>query len=341
MTKTNIIKIVSTYISIILGAGFISGKELYFFFGKYHSFGIFTLFLTSILFIIILNKQLIIIKSNKLEQYHDFSNIVFNKKISSFIETISLFFLFATISTMMSAFCKTLELSFSINIFISQILIFAITLYFIINGIEKIVVLNTFLTPIMFIGIVIISIYILNFNSIETFNDLYSSSKNYTLAFIFSLLYLSFNSLNTIPMMCNLIDYIDSKKTIYFSSIISGLILFILGLLLLFPMIINVDIIKTASLPILTLLNNSNFFIEYIYVLILILAIISTLISSTISFIFTIEKKLTINNNLYLKIITLLLALFLSNLGFENFVNFVYPLFGLLGLVQIYYILKY
>ncbi len=342
MSKSNIIKLITTYISIILGAGFISGKELFFFFGKYRNFGIFTLFISCLIFLIVLNKQLFLIKRYKLNQYHDFSKFIFGKKISSFIELITLLFLFITASTMISAFCQAINDSFSIKIIISQIIIFFIILYFLINGIEKIVLFNTFITPIMFFGIILIGIYLIQSETEQTFNFIYTQNFNYINAIIFSLLYTSFNSLNVIPMMCNMSEYIDSKKTIYTSSCLSGVILFILGLFLLYPLIINYNTIESSNIPILTLLSYKSSVLKFVYLIVLVSAIISTLLSSSISFLSTIEKKLQIDkNNITSKILFLLFATLFSNLGFGNFVSFVYPLFGFLGIIQIYCILKY
>lgn len=342
MTKSNILKIVSTYISIILGAGFISGKELYFFFGKYKNVGIFTFLIASIIFIIILYKQLKILNRNQITQYHDFSLLVFDKKISFIIENITLLFLFVTISTMVSAFCNTLYISFGINIILLEIMLFFILYLLLINGIKIIVFLNTILMPIMFLGILTIGIYLLHTQTVHTLNQNLYSTHNYLFSLIFALLYVSFNSLTVIPMICNMTSLINNKKTIFLSSVISGIILFLLGFFLLYPLILNKDVIATSNIPILTLLSLRSNLLTNVYIIVLISAITSTLTSTSISFINTIEKKFNCSNNsTFIKIIILIVAISFSNLGFEIFVSYVYPLFGILGLVQIYYVLKY
>ncbi len=340
MNNSNVFKIVSTYISIILGAGFISGKELYFFFGRYHLFGIATLFLSCLLFLLILYKQLTIIKHNPIDEYHSFSVVVFNKNISGYIENISLFFLFVTASTMISAFTQTLVDAFNLPMFFSQIIIFAITIYFLITGVQKIITLNTFLFPAMFLGILIIGTYLIFYNTVPTFNHLQSINDNKVVALLFALLYVSFNSLTVIPMMCTLKPFVDSKKTIKNSTFSSAITLFLLGICLLIPIINSVNIIGNTSIPILKLIKNIDL-LNYIYLIVLILAIISTLISSIYAFTSTLEQKLSLSSKYAIKLIVVLLAIFLSNIGFTLFVSVIYPLFGLLGLVQIYYILKY
>ncbi len=338
MQKNNTFKIVSTYISVILGAGFISGSELYFFFGKYSSFGFVSLFFTCAMFFIILQKQLNIINKHNLKQYHDFSKLIFNKKTINFIETVTLIFLFITSSTMISAFCQTLNQSFNISFFISKILIFLLTTYFLFNGSSLIIRLNTYLFPIMFFGILLIGSYLVCTNSVTVLSTNSFNPNSFFKAIIFGILYLSFNSLTIIPMICNLGEYIDSKKTIFYSSSLSAFILFVLGIFLLYPMTLSSDIINKATLPILTLINNKC--ISYIYTLVLLIAIFSTLLSSILSFTKTIETKFCLKNKRY-KLLVILFAIMLSNLGFGVFVSTLYPLFGILGIIQIVYILKF
>lgn len=340
MNKSKIIKLTSSYISIILGAGFISGKELLFFFARYKYISFFTLIFSCLLFSILLYKQLNIIKNNNLLQYHDFSNLVFSNKVSKYIENITLIFLFVTVSTMLCAFWQTINISFNINIIISQLLIFILTTVVISFGIKFIVIINTLLTPIMFIGIIIIGIYTIFFSSVQTISLHPKNTVTILQALMFSVLYCSFNSLTSIPMMCNLNSLLDSKKTIKYTSILCGFILFLLGSLLIYPMIINYNFVYNSDLPILSILSKNKNILTNLYLLTFLTAIFSTLISTSISLISSLEKKLH-NYSILFKVLIIFLALCFSNIGFKTFVSFVYPIFGLLGLVQIYYILKY
>lgn len=342
MNKQHIIKLISAYISVILGAGFISGKELYFFFGKYSMVGILTLLIVCILFSLLFYKQLTIILLHNFSDYHEFSLYVMPKKIVKAIENITLLFLFVMIATMISAFCLSITESFSINIHIVRLIIFIITIYFLITGIDNVVYINSILTPIMIFGTLIVGIFIYLTNTTQTFYQFNYTQKSITMIkpFFYCILYVSFNSLTTIPMISNMKNIIDSKKSIFISSLISGIILFMLGFSILYPMILNDNIIKNSDIPIITLLNDKNLLIEYLYLVILLCAILSTLLSTSISFISAIEAKFKITKNtVTVKIITVFFAILLSTFGFSSFISLVYPIFGILGLVQIYYIL--
>ncbi len=338
--EKNIQKIVSSYINIVLGAGFISGSELYFFFGKYRFIGTICFAFTCILFFLILYKQQFIIKENNISNYHDFSKLIFDKEILPLIELVSLSFLFITSSTMISAFSQTLFQSFSIPFLISEIIVFMLVVYFILKDSMLIIKLNIYLFPVMFIGILLIGSYLISTISVSVISNNTDSNLSILKCVVLGILYLSFNSLNSIPMICNLNSFIDSKNTIFFSSFISAIILFILGIFLLVP-IVSLENIN-SPLPILSLIDKN--IINYIYTFVLLLAIFSTLISSLLSFIKTLESKISLNfskKNKRYKLLVIILSIMLSNLGFGVFVGTLYPLFGILGIIQIVYILKF
>lgn len=342
MKNNNTMKIVSSYLSIILGAGFISGKELFFFFGRYNYFGIVTLFISCILFALVLKKQLDIMFSNSVSQYLDFTKLIFYKTINSFISNITLLFLLVTMSAMVAGFCACISDAFNIPLIYQLIFIFVLTIFTIFKGVDFIVIVNSILAPIMFVGIIIIGIYTTLNSSIHTVNILDTMPKlHYFKALIFAFIYISFNSLTSVPMMCNLTNLIDSKKTINLSALVSCAILFILGFSLLLPMIIEKEFIKNTSIPILTLLSKNSMLVKNIYLIVLLCAIFSTLISSSLSVIQTLKSRFKNTDEKFITVLVVLLAITLSLFGFSNFVNVVYPLFGILGLIQIYFIVFY
>lgn len=78
---------------------------------------------------------------------------------------------------------------------------------------------------------------------------------------------------------------------------------------------------------------------KYLYGIIILGAIITTAISSAFGFLNNISR----NREKYKKYnrIICILSVFISLLGFSNLVNNIYPVFGILGLIQLILILKY
>ena len=64
--------------------------------------------------------------------------------------------------------------------------------------------------------------------------------------------------------------------------------------------------------------------------------------TSTISIGNSLLKNITKKENQYYKILLLICisSIFISYIGFSNLVSLLYPIFGLLGIVQIFFIIK-
>ena len=77
---------------------------------------------------------------------------------------------------------------------------------------------------------------------------------------------------------------------------------------------------------------------KYLYGIIIIGAIITTAISSAFGFLNNISKN-KYQYKKYNKIICCL-SILISSCGFSNLVNNLYPIFGLLGLIQLFLIIK-
>lgn len=77
---------------------------------------------------------------------------------------------------------------------------------------------------------------------------------------------------------------------------------------------------------------------KYLYGIIIIGAIITTAISSAFGFLNNISKDK--NSYKILNKIICIVSIFVSLLGFSNLVNNLYPIFGILGLIQLILILK-
>ena len=77
---------------------------------------------------------------------------------------------------------------------------------------------------------------------------------------------------------------------------------------------------------------------QYLYGVIILGAIITTAVSSAFGFLNNIsenEKQYVLMNKLIC-----IISVFISMLGFSNLVNILYPLFGILGLIQLILIIK-
>ncbi len=112
----NIIKIFSLFVSIIIGAGFASGKELFTFFATQKESAIYVIITSALVFFIITYATLELSRLNKTKTYTNFLVCIFkNKSIIAFFEICIVFFMFVSFSSMLAGFTSLTTESFGIS----------------------------------------------------------------------------------------------------------------------------------------------------------------------------------------------------------------------------------
>ena len=91
------------------------------------------------------------------------------------------------------------------------------------------------------------------------------------------------------------------------------------------------------EIPLIQIANNYGILFKYGYSLVIIFAIYTTMISEGYGFLTNCAKS----KKAY-KIMAIMLcvsAIFISNIGFSFLINLTYPVFGILGVVQLVYLI--
>ena len=349
------LKIVFTIIGTFIGAGFASGKEIHLFFFRFGFLGIIGIIISSFFISIILLKTLKIITKNNIKNYENFLNkIIKNKIIKKILNKIINIFLAFSFCIMISGFCSFVKQEFNINKVISGILILSICYYVFQKNINKIIKINNFLMPI----IILIILYILfikndNFyfyfleNNYEKNNIFYKilliKNELKFNFFIKAILYSNYNLLAIIPILIATKKYINKNKYTKIIPIIAGGIICVLSLcifLLLSRLVIdkNTEMLN-LEMPIIYVVSKFGLKYKYIYTCIVGSAIFTTAISSGYGYLQKFEgNKTKFNKNMCYLILG---AILFIPVGFSNLIRISYSFFGIVGVVQSYYILKF
>ncbi len=333
----NSFKIGGLITSIILGAGFLSGKELLNFFGYFENLGFLGIFISAFIIYIIAVSIMKITYVYKVQSVDEFILIVFNnnKTIHTIVNIISILFMFVIFSAMTSAFSEILAEHFFISKYIGIVIFGIITFIFILVGINLLVGFSAFVTPILFIGTLTVLMYYLsstkkvfNIEDASIYLDLYSNS----------IIYASYNILTTIALLVTSTSLITNKKEIYTSSFIGSIGIFIIGSMLFLPIVFNYTSVYHEALPMFHIINNIDNTKLYtnLYVILFLLAIITTGITSCFGVISSISSK----KNILLSIVIIFLGMYLATLGFDMFISTIYPFFSIFGIIEVYFILR-
>lgn len=332
----NIFKIVFVIIGALIGAGFVSGQEIHLFFFRYGLKGLIGIAITSIIIGIIIYHVLKIIKDNQIDTYREFlDKIIINVRLKSVINCIINIFILTSFYIMIAGFGAYLDQELGINNIYGSITLSFLCYIFFQKKVNGIIKANEILIPILIIILIIIGL--INIKEIN-FNNILIQNENSFSWIISSILYASYNSIILIPILVTLKKYITSKNSIYGVSFISTIITIFLSVII-YSFLIKVDVnIANLEMPAVYAIEKISSRLRIIYGFIILVSIFTTAITSGMSFL----VNTTANNKNYkmMSVCICITAVIFSNIGFSNLVKLIYPVFGYLGIIQIFLILR-
>lgn len=322
----NVIKCVLIIIGTIIGAGFASGQEIATFFNRYGSIGVYGIALSCILFGIIIVFVFHIMNKKEIE------NILY--KDSKILKMIQQSFLGISFCIMIAGIGAFFEEQFKIYHLFGALfgaLICYIVFSYEYKGLE---LFNIFLVPGIIVGVLFIGMSNYDIFMVKQENHIFTSSYDWQFL-LSSILYVGYNSLVLVPILLKFKIYNLSQKQKYIITILSTGLLLLMGVSLFKVINIFYPSILEFEIPTLQLASMKGVAIKFIYGIILLFAIFTTAISSGFAFLESNKSDYNIRNFLLCVI-----AFLISDIGFSNLVNSVFPVFGYIGIVLLIVQLK-
>lgn len=324
----NALKIAGVYTGIVIGAGFASGREIASFFLVHGDKWLLSLCFSGVLFAFAGWAVMQIIYNEKIDSYGAFLSTIAPPIGALIIEIISGAFLCILYFTMAAASEALIIEAFEIKY--GSCIMLALCFVVFMADEKGILTVSSILSPLLIISGTVVGIYTFS-KSVS-----YGMIGNTTGWAASSLIYVSYNIITAITVLVNIRDVITSKKVIVISSVISALGLLILGIAVGGAMYKNGSV--SGELPLLPIIDGS--IIRKIYIFMLASAIFTTALGNGYGASKWLNEKTGVKY-IYIAAILTVAAVFGSKIGFSSFVDRVYPIFGILSLVEIGYILTF
>ena len=311
------------------------GQEILLFFQQFGYKGLIGIFISNMVTAYIIYKTLEITKENYIQTYKQFLHKIIgsNKHINKIINLIVNAFLLITFYIMIAGFGAYFLQELKIPMILGATL-GAFVCYMIFNkNINGIVKVNEILVPVIIILIIALGGVYANKASLFTIENETQWGK----PFLYSIIYASYNSITLIPMLLSLRNFSQTKKDSIKIAILCGGILTILGIIIF--LLLCTDLLINIEIPLVYIASKLGEVFKYLYGGVIIIAIVTSAIAAGYGFI-----QNTTNNSKeykYINAFICITSIFISQIGFSNLVNILYPLFGYLGLMQILAIAKY
>ena len=181
--------------------------------------------------------------------------------------------------------------------------------------------------------------YIIIFRDTSVFftGSIANLTKNW---FISACIYVSYNTLTVMVVLVSLRDMIESKKVARWGGIIGGIGLGLLGLSIGGCTLLYYSKINALEIPMLGILLNYPKVFQYLYILVLVLAMYTTAIANGYGVIENITPQLKIDKKYFIVGMSLM-GLIGAKFGFSQIVANIYPIFGYIGCFEILLLIVY
>jgi uncharacterized membrane protein YkvI len=328
-----ILQISAVFIGTIVGAGLASGQEITQFFTTYGYRSFIGLIICMLMYISIGYMVINLSVKYKLDSYKDLIILVNSGYLGKITELLTSFFMLSGAAIILAGSGALIKQYFGTSSWIGIIVMFFAALIILLRNTQGIIEINSFIVPSLIT--VITTIFLLYiFFSKTPINIDYFKSLPYWKGhwFISSIIYGSFNILSFSGVLVPFCKEIDDKKSLFIGIILGASALTILSFFINFMLIINVPYIFKYEIPLLYITHRFGKTLQILLLVIIWLEMFSTEVSDIYSIGKTIEKAYSIP---YKKavLLVLLIAIPISQIGFKNLINYLYPAFGVISLI--------
>lgn len=334
----DILKVASIYMATVIGAGFASGQEIMQFFSFYYEGGFYGIILAGILFALIGYIVLVKVYSERIRNYEEFLFPTVGWVIGWIMEIVVTLFMGSVLCIMVAGAGNIISNAISIPYRYATLIAVILCMIAFLTDIKGIVTLSSFVTPILVLGILGAGFYVIVNRDIGIFSlasDFDSVTNNW---FFSSLLYVSYNSISGVVVMCSLLPYLKSRKIAAAGGIFGGLMLSFIAIVLNILLYLFYPEIISDELPILSIIGRHNSILGELYKILLLLAMFISAITSGYGFIERIGNKVKVSRKILIPVICGFIVP-ISNVGFSELISSVYPLFGYMGMFMLFMIL--
>lgn len=334
----NIFKVASIYMATIIGAGFASGREIVQFFSTYYEGGFYGVILAGCLFSVIGYLVLDKVYRERIKNYDEFLFPTLGWFMGWVMEIAVTLFMLSLFSVMVAGSGHILAEKLSIPFKYAVIITALVCMVFILTDIKGVVTLSSVITPFLIAGILIVGFYIIIFRDTTVFNVSGRFERITHNWFFSSLLYVSYNSILSVVVMCSLLPYLKTRRTGILGGILGGIMLCFAAFILNSAILLFYPEALAKELPILSIIKEYSTLLSSLYTLILWLAMFLSAVTSGYCFINRVSSKFRVNTKL-LTAVMCAVVIPMSGFGFSNLIAAIYPIFGYIGLFTVFIIL--
>jgi uncharacterized membrane protein YkvI len=320
-----------TYIGTIVGAGFATGQEILQFFTLYGKAATLTIFISSILFIWLGTKIMIISHDIKAYSYEDMNIHLFGVFIGRWVSFLMLILLMAITTVMLagagSVFSEHLHISYQYGLLVTMLLAYSV----IIRGMAGIKLVNSLVVPIMLLFTIIV--FKLAIQSPSGFNFLHLTTDYPAWrVWLSPFMYTAFNLALSQAVLVPLGATAPNVRTIKLGGLIGGIGITLMLCIGHIALSAHMPGIAQFEIPMGHIITPLGPWVHMMFIFIIYAEIFTTLIADLYGLSLQLEQRTSIRRQVIV-ISLLIICYMVSQIGFRTLLSTLYPLMGLISLL--------
>lgn len=323
----NIIITAYGYIAALVGAGFASGQEILSFFVVYGRWGLLGIALSSAIFGYYAYFILYSCTLYKVSDYNSLLEKSFDKGLARVANAVTFVFTCVVYSVMVACAGESAYLLWGVNPVVGSVGLSALCFAVLMTGKNGALEINGVLGIIIAVGMTAAAIYMLRYREHQTFLNgirAIGSGAGYS----------GYNLLGSGVVLAGMSPYIKTRRSAAAVGIISACVIFVMMSLVWALLSLYYRYINLGEIPMLTMALRQNRTVALIYSVVLMLAVLTTAISSAFGILDTVGERV---ERVKIIILIALGGICISRVGFSSLINVVYRICGYLGIVLIIY----
>lgn len=319
-----------TYIGTMVGAGFATGQEIIQFFSRYGWLAVITIMVSSVIFIKIGTKMMLLAREVQAETYEDLNKVLFGNRFGSVFSFFMGIVLFGTTGVMLagagSVFSEHLGLHYQLGLCLTLAAAYIV----LIRGMDGILAVNSFIVPVMIIFTVITVLAVRHSPGAANWVTLDNHSSNWKVwfsPFLYAALNLSLAQAVLVPIGSK----VNDPSIIRLAGCFGGIGMGILLMAGHFALSTQMPGIGQFEIPMAFLIHPLGRLVQLLFLLVIYAEIFTTLIADAFGLSLQIRQHLRISEQLVL-ILIFSGSYWVSQIGFSTLVSTLYPMFGAMSL---------
>ncbi|WP_162983005.1 hypothetical protein [Helicobacter sp. L8] len=341
----SVVGVACTYVATIIGAGYASGQEILQYFSYFREWGICAIALASLFFFLFGYLPVALAYRFKTQDYLLAINPSNNPSARLFCDVMITLSLFGTLVVMLAGAGTTFEQKFHVPLFVGALVVCLLLIANTALGLNMIVKVMTWLTPIMFAGIILVGCYALLHPETpqQTSVPINHSALLYNW-WSSGILYVSFNFQLAMAILVPMSQNTPQKMMLL--GVLLGALLLGGGCFFLYAVLeSHISQVGSTKLPMVILANQVHAGFGVFYVVVLFMGLYSTALTCFYGSVARLSKVLKRRVGLWVIFAVAIGGFFASLLGFKDLVGMIYPLLGyggilIMGLILFVYIFQ-